>query len=170
MELARRASIRRSATRASRRRRRCSSRRSTPTSQRNNQLQPPASFLIPSATRNDVVTSKSATSACRGSAAYACRGIPRTPSSNSFLNSYNPLLRSGLSFNLSQPLLRDLKTTAPARNSIESHQSHNRRHPSAGERRPHHGRGENGLLESGLGSRERRRARRRSDARRGLVV
>ena len=33
--------------------------------------------------------------------------------SNSFLNSYNPLLQSGLSLNVSQPLLRDLAIDAP---------------------------------------------------------
>ena len=47
-------------------------------------------------------------SGCRGSARpTASAGRRRTPSSNSFLNSYNPLLQSGLSINVSQPLLRD---------------------------------------------------------------
>src|SRR3979490_714958 len=34
--------------------------------------------------------------------------------SNSFLNSYNPLVQSGLSLNVSQPLVRDLSIDAPA--------------------------------------------------------
>jgi outer membrane protein TolC len=80
--------------------------------QRNNQLQPPASFLIPTPTRTDVVTS----SVGLGQrlpwlgTSYNISWDNTHTASDSFLSSYNPLLRSGLSVNLSQPLFRDLIT------------------------------------------------------------
>ena len=79
---------------------------------RNNQLQPPASFLIPSATRTDVVTSSVGLNQRLPwfGTSYSVSWNTSHTNSNSFLNSYNPLLQSGLSFNVSQPLLRDLKT------------------------------------------------------------
>jgi outer membrane protein TolC len=79
---------------------------------RNNQLQPPASFLIPSATRTDVVTSSVGLNQHLPwfGTSYSVSWNTSHTNSNSFLNSYNPLLQSGLSFNVSQPLLRDLKT------------------------------------------------------------
>jgi outer membrane protein TolC len=83
--------------------------------QRNNQLQPPASFLIPTATRTDVVTS----SVGLGQrlpwfgTSYGVSWESSHANSNSFLNSYNPLVRSGLAVNLSQPLFRDLVTDGP---------------------------------------------------------
>ena len=79
---------------------------------RNNQLQPPASFLIPSATRTDVVTSSVGLNQRLPwfGTSYSVSWNTSHTNSNSFLNSYNPLLQSGLSFNISQPLLRDLKT------------------------------------------------------------
>jgi outer membrane protein len=79
---------------------------------RNNQLQPPASFLIPTPTRTDVVTSSVGLSQRLPwfGTSYSVAWDSSHTNSDSFLNSYNPLLRSGLSFNVSQPLLRDLKT------------------------------------------------------------
>jgi HAE1 family hydrophobic/amphiphilic exporter-1 len=78
----------------------------------NNQLQPPASLLFPTATRNDVVTSSVGLSQRlpRFGTSYSLSWDTSHTDSNSFLNSYNPLVRSGLSFNVSQPLLRDFAT------------------------------------------------------------
>ena len=83
--------------------------------QRNNQLQPPASFLIPTATRTDVVTSNVGLNQRLQwfGTSYSLSWDNSHTDSNSFLNSYNPLMRSGLSLNVSQPLLRDLATDAP---------------------------------------------------------
>src|SRR5215211_7252935 len=76
----------------------------------NNQLQPPSSFLIPSATKTDVVTSNAgfAQRLPWFGTSYAISWSTSHTSSNSFLTSYNPLLQSGLGLNVSQPLLRDL--------------------------------------------------------------
>jgi HAE1 family hydrophobic/amphiphilic exporter-1 len=77
----------------------------------NNQLQPPASFLVPTATRTDVVS----TNAGVGQrlpwfgTTYGVSWSSSHTNSNSFLNSYNPLIQSGLGLNVSQPVLRDLK-------------------------------------------------------------
>jgi HAE1 family hydrophobic/amphiphilic exporter-1 len=78
--------------------------------QSNNQLQPPASFLIPTATRTDVVTSNAgfAQRLPWFGTTYNVGWSASHTNSNSFLNSYNPLLQSGLSLNVSQPLVRDL--------------------------------------------------------------
>jgi HAE1 family hydrophobic/amphiphilic exporter-1 len=78
--------------------------------QRNNQLQPPASFLIPTATRNDALTSNAGLSQALPwfGTSYSLSFDNVHTSSNSFLNSYNPILQSGLSLNLSQPLVRDM--------------------------------------------------------------
>lgn len=77
--------------------------------QRNNQLQPPASLLSPTATRNDVVTSNIGLNQRLPwfGASYNIGWNTTHTNSNSFLNSYNPLLQSGLSLSVSQPLLRD---------------------------------------------------------------
>src|SRR6185503_14836201 len=79
---------------------------------RNNQLQPPASFLIPTPTRTDIVTSSIGLNQRLPwfGTSYSVSWDTSHTDSNSFLNSYNPLLRSGLGFSISQPLLRDLKT------------------------------------------------------------
>jgi HAE1 family hydrophobic/amphiphilic exporter-1 len=79
---------------------------------RNNQLAPPASLLFPTPTRTDVVTSSFGLSQRlpRFGTSYSVGWDTSHTNSDSFLNSYNPLIRSGLSFNLSQPLLRDFKT------------------------------------------------------------
>src|SRR3989454_1900999 len=77
---------------------------------RNNQLQPPSSFLIPTATRNDAVTSSAGVSQRLPwfGTSYSVSWNATHTNSNSFLQSYNPLLQSGLSVNFSQPLVRDL--------------------------------------------------------------
>jgi len=87
---------------------------------RNNQLQPPSSFLIPTATRNDVITSNVGLNQRLPwfGSSYSLSWDTTHTSSNSFLNSYDPLVRSGLSFSFSQPLLRDFKTDG-ARANLE---------------------------------------------------
>jgi len=82
--------------------------------QRNNQLQPPASFLIPAPTRNDAVTSRVGLDQKLPwlGTSYSLSWSTAHTNSNSFLNSYNPILESGLSVNVSQPLVRDMATDA----------------------------------------------------------
>ncbi|HET9830702.1 MAG TPA: efflux RND transporter permease subunit, partial [Vicinamibacterales bacterium] len=77
---------------------------------RNNQLQPPTSFLIPTATRNDAITSSAGVSQKLPwfGTSYSASWNTVHTDSNSFLTSYNPLITSGLSLSLSQPLVRDL--------------------------------------------------------------
>jgi outer membrane protein TolC len=79
--------------------------------QRNNQLQPPSSFLVPAPTRNDVVTTTFGVNQRLPwfGTSYSVAWDASHTQSNSFLNSYNPILRSGLSLNVSQPLLRDFR-------------------------------------------------------------
>jgi outer membrane protein TolC len=90
--------------------------------QRNNQLQPPASFLIPTATRTDVVTSNVGMNQRLPwfGTSYNIGWNSSHTDSNSFLNSYNPLLQSGLSFSISQPLLRDFRIDAARSNLATS--------------------------------------------------
>ncbi len=78
--------------------------------QQNNQLQPPSSFLIPTSTRTDVSTSSAGVTQRMPwfGTSYAVSWNATHTDSNSFLNSYNPLLQSGLSVSVSQPLVRDL--------------------------------------------------------------
>jgi HAE1 family hydrophobic/amphiphilic exporter-1 len=77
----------------------------------NNQLLAPTSFLFPVATANDVVTGNVALAQRLPwyGTTYSVSWSGTRTSSNSFLNSYNPLIQSGLGVNVSQPLLRDLK-------------------------------------------------------------
>ncbi len=79
--------------------------------QRNNQLQPPASFLFPIPTRTDLVTSNVGLNQNLPwfGTSYSIGWSASHTDSNSVLNSYNPFLQSGLSFNVSQPLLRDFR-------------------------------------------------------------
>ncbi|MGC4082949.1 MAG: TolC family protein [Vicinamibacterales bacterium] len=79
---------------------------------RNNQLSPPSSLLFPTATRNDVVTSNVGVNQRLPwfGTSYSVGWNTSHTDSNSFLNSFNPLLQSGLSFQISQPLLKDLFT------------------------------------------------------------
>src|SRR5262245_41486290 len=75
----------------------------------NNQLQPPSNFLLPSATRTDVVTSNAgfAQRLPWFGTSYNVSWSTSHTNTNSFLSSYNPLLQSGLGVTVSQPLLRD---------------------------------------------------------------
>src|SRR5436309_2807366 len=87
--------------------------------QSNNQLQPPSNFLIPSATRTDVVTSNAgfAQRLPWFGTSYNLSWSTSHTNTNSFLSSYNPLLQSGLGLSVSQPLLRDF-TIDPARQHL----------------------------------------------------
>jgi outer membrane protein TolC len=78
--------------------------------QRNNQLQPPSSFLIPTATRNDAITSNVGLEQKlpRYGTSYSVAWTAAHTDSNSFLNSFDPILESGLSFAVSQPLIRNM--------------------------------------------------------------
>ena len=77
---------------------------------RNNQLQAPSSFLVPTATRTDVVTSSAGVNQALPwfGTSYNVAWNATHTDSNSFLNSYNPLVQSGLTLNVSQPLVRNL--------------------------------------------------------------
>jgi outer membrane protein TolC len=88
---------------------------------RNNQLQPPSSFLIPTPTRTDAVTSSAGVGQRLPwfGTTYSASWTAVHTDSNSFLNSYNPLLTSGLSLSLSQPLVRDLSIDA-ARQQLQT--------------------------------------------------
>ncbi len=85
----------------------------------NNQLQPPSNFLLPTATRTDVVTSNAgfAQRLPWFGTSYSVSWSTSHTDTNSFLSSYNPLLQSGLGVNVSQPLLRDLMID-PARQQL----------------------------------------------------
>lgn len=90
--------------------------------QRNNQLQPPASFLIPTTTRTDAVTSNTGLSQKLPwfGTSYSLSWTAGHTASNSFLNSYNPILQSGLAFSVSQPLLRDVSIDSARQQVIAS--------------------------------------------------
>jgi HAE1 family hydrophobic/amphiphilic exporter-1 len=77
----------------------------------NNQLQPPSNFLIPTATRTDVVTTNAGLAQRLPwfGTTYNVSWSATHTDSNSFLNSYNPILQSGLGLTVSQPLLRDFR-------------------------------------------------------------
>ena len=79
--------------------------------QQNSQLQPPANFLFPTATSSDVVSSNAGLAQRLPwfGTTYSVSWTATHTNSNSFLNSYNPLVQSGLGLNVSQPLLRDMK-------------------------------------------------------------
>jgi len=85
---------------------------------RNNQLQPPSSLLFPTSTQTDVVTTNVALNQRLPwfGTSYTVAWDTSHTDSNSFLNSFNPLLRSGFSASVSQPLLRDLFTDAARTN------------------------------------------------------
>ena len=78
--------------------------------QRNNQLQPPTNFLVPTPTRTDAITSNVGLTQRlpRFGTSYSVAWSVTHTDSNSVLNSFNPLLQSGLSLSVSQPILRDL--------------------------------------------------------------
>ncbi len=91
--------------------------------QRNNQLQPPTGLLFPTATRTDAVTSSAGVGQRLPwfGTSYTLSWNAVHTDSNSFLNSYNPLLQSGLSMNVSQPLVRDLSMDAARFQVATSH-------------------------------------------------
>lgn len=91
------------------------------TLQRNNQLQPPSNLIVPIATRTDVVTSNVGLNQRlpRFGTTYNIAWDSSHTSSNAIINAFNPLVRSGLSLNVSQPLLRDFATDA-ARVQLET--------------------------------------------------
>ena len=74
------------------------------------QLLPPSNFLTPVAQDNGVVSSTAglAQKLPRYGTSYTLGWTTTHTNSNSVLNSYNPLLQQGLSFSVSQPLIRDL--------------------------------------------------------------
>src|SRR5215470_3628403 len=90
---------------------------------RNNQLQPPSSFLIPTPTRTDAVTSTAGLSQRLPwfGTTYSASWNAVHTDSNSFLTSYNPLVTSGLSLTLSQPLVRDMSIDS-ARQQLKTSQ------------------------------------------------
>lgn len=77
---------------------------------RNNQLQPAASFLTPIATRTDIVTSRVGLDQKLPwyGTSYSLSWTAVHTDSNSILNSFNPVVQSGLALSVSQPLIRDL--------------------------------------------------------------
>jgi outer membrane protein TolC len=85
----------------------------------NDQLQPPSSVLFPIATRTNVVTSTAGVSQTLPwyGTTYSVSWTAAHTDSNSILNSYNPLLQSGLTINVSQPLVRNLAID-PARQQL----------------------------------------------------
>ncbi len=90
---------------------------------RNNQLLPPSSFFLPTATRNDVVTSSAGVSQKLPwfGTSYSVSWNTTHTDSNNFINLFNPLLQSGLQLNVSQPLVRDLSID-PARQQLRTNQ------------------------------------------------
>lgn len=82
--------------------------------QRNNQLQPPSNLIFPIPTRTDVTTSNVGLNQRLPwfGTSYSVAWDSSHTDSNAIINAFNPLLRSGLSLNLSQPLLRDFATDA----------------------------------------------------------
>ncbi len=81
----------------------------------NNQLLPPAGLLSPVATRTDVMTESAGVgqSLPRFGTTYNIGWSASHTNSNSFLNSYNPLVQSGLSLAVSQPLVRNFSIDSP---------------------------------------------------------
>lgn len=82
--------------------------------QSNNQLQPPASLLLPQSTRTDIVTSNIGVNQRLPwfGTSYNLGWDTSHTDTNNVITSLNPLLRSGVSLTLSQPLLRDFVTDA----------------------------------------------------------
>jgi HAE1 family hydrophobic/amphiphilic exporter-1 len=78
--------------------------------QSNIQLQPPSNLLFPTATQTNLISTNAGLSQRLPwfGGSYSVSWTTTHTDSNSFLNSYNPLLQSGLSISVSQPLVRDL--------------------------------------------------------------
>ena len=77
---------------------------------RNNQLQPPSNLLVPAATRTDAITSSTGLSQKlpRFGTTYDVAWTTGHTTGNSPLNSLDPIIQSGLLFEVSQPLTRNL--------------------------------------------------------------
>jgi outer membrane protein TolC len=77
---------------------------------RNNQLQPPSNLLVPEPQRTNAITSTAGLSQTLPwfGTSYEVSWTAAHTDSNSALNSFNPVLESGLSMSISQPLLRNL--------------------------------------------------------------
>lgn len=77
---------------------------------RNNQLLPPSNSLAPIATRTDAVTSNVALAQKLPwfGTSYSLTWTTAHTTSNGVLTTYSPLLQSGVSLEVSQPLVRDL--------------------------------------------------------------
>ncbi len=89
---------------------------------RNNQLQPPSSFLIPTPTRTDAGTATAGLTQrlpWYGTSYSAAWNAVHT-NSNSFLTSYDPLVQSGLTLAVSQPLVRDLSVDSARHQQLSS--------------------------------------------------
>lgn len=85
------------------------------TVQRTNQLQPPSSFLLGAeGTRTDTTSTSVGLNhrLPRFGTSYSLGWDTAHIESNSFLQSFNPTLRSGLNLSISQPLLRDFRVDA----------------------------------------------------------
>jgi outer membrane protein TolC len=87
----------------------------------NNQLQPPSSFLIPTGTTTNTFSSAAGVSQLLPwfGTSYSVGWTANHIDSNSILNSYNPLVQSGLSLSVSQPLLRDFSFD-PSRQQLQT--------------------------------------------------
>ena len=90
----------------------------TSNAQRNNQLQPPSNLLTPTPTRTDAVTTNVGLNQRLPwfGTSYSVAWDTSHTNSDSFLNSFNPLMRSGLSLSFSQPLFKDLFTDSARTN------------------------------------------------------
>ena len=78
--------------------------------QQNDQLQPPASFLVPTATRTNVATFAVGLDQQLPwfGTSYSLSWNAAHTNSDSFINSFNPILQTGLLMRVSQPLFRNL--------------------------------------------------------------
>jgi hypothetical protein len=96
---------------------------STPLTGRTLSHVPKSAVLFPTATRTDAVTSSAGVGQRLPwfGTSYSLSWNAVHTDSNSFLNSYNPLLQSGLSLNVSQPLVRDLSMDAARFQVATSH-------------------------------------------------
>ena len=77
---------------------------------RNNQLQPPSSLFVPTAARTDAITSSVGLTQKlpRFGTSYGLAWTTAHTDSNNPLNTFDPILQSGLLLQVSQPLIRDL--------------------------------------------------------------
>ncbi|HEY2906874.1 MAG TPA: TolC family protein [Vicinamibacterales bacterium] len=85
----------------------------------NDQLQPPSGVLFPIATRTNVLTTTAGMAQMLPwyGTSYAVSWTAAHTDSNSILNSFNPLVQSGLNVTVSQPIVRNLAID-PAREQL----------------------------------------------------